>query len=403
MPAQDSGFIGGSYPHESSAIDCQRTINLIPEAVESGSGKSVKSFLSIPGLADFCTLPTAPVRALSRVDNWVFAVSGTVLYELHAGGTYTMRVGALIDDGLPATISSSGAAGHQFYVTSGRRGGIYDLLTHVWTPDVRTDADAGVFVDGYFLSLDLTTSTVWQSDFENGLVWNGLAKLQRNQGSDSFMAMGVIQRMVYLLGQLTSEVLYNAGTSPMAFVPAQSGFFEVGCMAGGSVAECDNSLFWLGRSAEGALTVWRSSGYQAQRVSTHALAQTFRGYSVTADAVGWSYVDRDHPFYLLSFPTAGATWAYDASTGLWAERAYWNTATCLWENYKPRTHCYAFGKHLVGDATTGAMYDMNRDTYTDAGGVPLRRLRQGPVIANQMQWLYHRSAWLDIETGTGMA
>ena len=120
---------------------------------------------------------------------------------------------------------------------------------------------------------------------------------------------------------------------------------------------------------------------------------------MTSDAVGWSYTDRDHPFYVLTFPTAGHTWVYDASTGLWAERSFWNTATCLEEQYKPRTHAYAFGKHLVGDGVTGDIYWLDRDTYTDAGGAPLRRLRQGPVIADRMQWLYHRSAWLDIETG----
>ena len=399
MPAQDHGLIGGSYPHESSAIDCQRTVNLIPEVVESGSGKSVKSLMSIPGLAAWATLPTAPVRAMFEQDGRAWAVGGSVLYELLTGGTYIARAGAIIDNGTPATIDSSGQPGHQLCVTSGRRLGIFDTVSHLWTPDVRTDSDVGCFVDGYFLSLDTTTSIVWQSDFENGLVWNGLAKLQRNMGGDGLVAMGVNSRLVYLLGSQTSEAWFNAGTSPMAFAPAQSGFFEVGCGAKNSLAWCDNSLMWLGQSEQGPGTVWRSSGYQAQRISTHALAQTLRGYSVTSDAVGWAYVDRDHPFYVLTFPTAGHTWAYDASTGLWAERSFWNTATCLEEQYKPRTHCYAFGKHLVGDGVTGAIYDMNRDTYTDAGGAPLRRLRQGPVIANQMQWLYHRSAWLDIETG----
>jgi len=33
------GFIGGSYELDSKVADCQRTINLVPEINQSGSGK----------------------------------------------------------------------------------------------------------------------------------------------------------------------------------------------------------------------------------------------------------------------------------------------------------------------------------------------------------------------------
>ena len=388
---------------EFGQIDLQRAVNCYPETVEVRGGQAISGLTGIPGLATVCLLPTSPNRGAFAQDGRAFLVAGTVLYELDHNGSYTLRGGAIIDDGKPVTIDSNGQQGHQLCVTSGRRLGILDLNTNVWTPDVRTDADLACFVDGYFLSLDASTSMVWQSDFENGLAWNGLAKLQRNQGSDAFVSMGVNQRMVYLLGSKTSEVWYNAGTSPMAFAPAQSGYFEVGCGAAASVAWCDNSLMWLGESEQGPGTVWRSSGYQATRISSHALTQVLKGYSATSDAVGWAYLDRDHPFYLLSFPTAGATWAYDASTGLWAERAYWDTSTCLWAQYKPRFHCYAFGKHLVGDGATGAIYSLDRGTYTDAGGTPLRRMRQGPYASQRMQRIFHRGCWIDVETGVGNA
>lgn len=376
----------------------EREVNGYAETPEDGKASSLP-WMGIPGLADWATVPTLPVRAMFAQDGRAWAVGGTVLYELLTGGTYLLRGGAIINDGLPAMIESNGQAGHQLAVASGRRLGIYDLNTNVWTPDVRTDCDVLAFVDGYFLSLDTTTSTVWQSDFENGLVWNGLAKLQRNQGSDGFVAMGVNQRMVYLLGSKTSEVWFNAGTSPMAFAPAQSGFFEVGCAAKDSIAWCDNSLMWMGQAEQGMGTVWRSSGYQAQRISTHAIARALASYAVTSDAVGWAYLDRDHPFYVLTFPTAGHTWAYDASTSRWAERSFWNTATCLEEEYKPRFHCYAFGLHLVGNGKTGAIYSLDRNTFTDAGGAPLRRVRRWPVVSKDMAWIFHRSAWLDIKTG----
>jgi len=399
--AKGWGFIGGSYPHESQAIDLQRSVNLYPEVIESGNGKAVKALASIPGLSTFCTLLNSPIRQLFAQDGRAFAVAGTVLYELFSGGTYLLRGGAIIDDGKPATIDSNGVPGHQLWVCSGRRGGVYDLTANTWTPDVRTDADLGAFVDGYFLSLDATTSTVYASDLEDGLTWNALSKLQRNIASDTTVSMGIVNRMIVLLGSKTSEVWYNTGATPFAFGPFSGGFLEQGCAARDSVAWCDNSLMWLGLSEQGPLTVWRSVGFQAQRISSHALAQALTGYSTTSDAVGWSYVDRDHAFYVLTFPTAGACWAYDVSTGLWAERAYWQTTTGTWGLYKPRFHCYAFGKHLVGDGASGVIYELSPTTYTDAGGVPLRRMRVGPYVTNEQKWLYHRAFGLDVETGVG--
>lgn len=401
--AKDWGFIGGGYPHESQAIDAQRTVNLYPEVVESGTGKSVKALLSIPGLADFCTLPVGPIRQLFAQDGRAWAVAGSVLYELYSGGTFTARGGALINDGTPATIDSNGAAGHQLWVTSGGRGGVLDTVSHAWTPDVRTDATMGAFVDGYFVSLDAATSTVYASDLENGLTWNALSKAQRNLGSDAIVAMGAINRMLFLLGSQTSEVWYNTGASPFAFGPFQGGFLEVGCAARGSVAWCDNSLFWLGASEQGPGTVCRSVGFQAQRISTHALAKTIAGYATISDAVAFSHVWNDHAVYVLSFPTEGKTWAWDAASGVWTERAYWDTTSGLWGLYKPRFHAYAFGKHLVGDGVTGNIYELSATTYTDAAGVPLRRLRQGPYVVNENRQLFHRRFWLDIQSGVGQS
>jgi hypothetical protein len=158
---------------------------------------------------------------------------------------------------------------------------------------------------------------------------------------------------------------------------------------------------WLGQSEGGPATVWRNSGFQAQRISTHSLAAQIAGYGATAQAAAraFAYTDRDHAFYVLSFPTVNQTHVYDAATGLWADRGYWNTSTGLWEVYKPAYHCFAFGRHLVGDGVTGAIYDLSPTTYTDAGGVPLRALRQGPYVVDQQQRLYHRDFWLDVETG----
>ena len=94
-----------------------------------------------------------------------------------------------------------------------------------------------------------------------------------------------------------------------------------------ALLEADNlgSLLWLTGNAQGNGTVVKTTGYTPNRVSTYALENTIGQYPVMSDAVASSYQEHGHPFYVLTFPTGDQTWALDARTGWWAERAYTGT------------------------------------------------------------------------------
>jgi hypothetical protein len=53
-------FIGGSYELKRKKADVQRSVNLMPTPIESGSGKSGQFLQSIPGLTEFSGLYVAP-------------------------------------------------------------------------------------------------------------------------------------------------------------------------------------------------------------------------------------------------------------------------------------------------------------------------------------------------------
>jgi hypothetical protein len=42
---------------------------------------------------------------------------------------------------------------------------------------------------------------------------------------------------------------------------------------------------------------------------------------VVSDAIGYTYTEEGHEFYVLILPTADATWVYDLTTGYWHQRA----------------------------------------------------------------------------------
>lgn len=112
MPLQPyPGFIGGEYLLSTQDASGDLSINLYPEAIQSGNGKNAWSLVSRPGWSAFASLSFSPVRCLWAGDNRLFAVAGDSpahFLEISSTGTETDRgaVGSGYSD--PAQICSNG-------------------------------------------------------------------------------------------------------------------------------------------------------------------------------------------------------------------------------------------------------------------------------------------------------
>jgi hypothetical protein len=135
------------------------------------------------------------------------------------------------------------------------------------------------------------------------------------------------------------------------------------------------------------------------RISTHPVEAAWQAYSTISDAEGFAYQQSGHTFYQLNFPTANASWVFDVATGMWHRRGYWTNGAYSMD--RSRWHVYAFGKHLVGDPTSGKIYQVSESFYDDAGN-PIRRMRRGPAVGSEMQWIYHNQITFDVETGLAL-
>ena len=404
-----ANFIGGSFPTQSPVWSGERTINWYVEAAETGGAKAPSALLPVPGVTTFATHATqSPVRALWAQNDRCFAIIGTACVEVSSDGTLTHRGTVAVDVGTdPATITSNGDGGGQLLITSGGRlytmrlnGNFWKCANdwHTWeSPFVM-----GAMLDGYFLALD-QTSTVWVSSLLDGETWDALGFVQRSLGPDRWVAMAVVGRDLWLLGEATSEVWYNAGTTTFPFAPHPSGLISTGCAAKWSLATAGDTLCWLASTREGTCQVVRASGLSVTPISPKALDYTLGTYSVISDAVGWTYQQAGHTFYVLTFPTANATWAYDLTTGVWCERGTWVSGTASYEAWRPQYHAFAFGTHLVGDRNAGTIYELSLTADTDAGGAEIRRVRRAPVLSNEAKRLFFHRFTLDLEAGLGVA
>jgi hypothetical protein len=79
----------------------------------------------------------------------------------------------------------------------------------------------------------------------------------------------------------------------------------------------------------------------------------------------WTYQERGHWFYGLTIATRDDTSLFfDLTMGRWDERGVWDEDDQQWHPNRPISHCFAWGKHLVGDGVTGTIYEQSVEILT---------------------------------------
>jgi hypothetical protein len=381
------------------------------EVTESPGEAQRITYYGTPGIKTLTTLADSPGRGLFFQDGRCFAVTGGTLYELTIASdassvTVTTR-GTVANDGQPVTMCSSGINGHQLFIVSGGSGYILDLNTHVLTTlttNFPPNALMGAYLDGYFIAL-------WEDHFQisalmDGLSWNATDTARPSITSDRLNSIVVNHRELWIFGELSTEVWYDAGTSPFPFAPVPGVLIEMGCRAPWSVTRFDNGLAWLGRNSAGGRIIVFAQQYQPQRLSTHAVEAALHSYDQVDDFRGYAYREQGHTFYVLNSAHNNATWAYDAAVPKpygWAERGFWNSTLGQYEAQKQIEHAYvARGLHVMLAYDSGKVYQQRLGIYTD-DGVPIRAMRRCPHVQPDNRRVFYSRFELGIEPGVGLA
>lgn len=396
------GFVGGSFPAQAVTLDQERTVNWYEERSESQGATSRSALYPTPGVTELDSVTGSPGRGHFSMGGREFAVVGGTLYEVSSAGAYTSR-GSITLNSTPVTFSSNGDGGGELFITSGGNGFIFTLATNVLASVAALSgkADVGAHLDGFFLALDRSTSTLYVSELLDGTTWNtGTMFAQRSAAPDPWVSMKILGRYIWLLGEQTSEVWYNAGGAfPFELHP--SGLIPYGCSAPESPAVGDAALYWLAGSGIGSGYVMRTTGFTPEVISHAPLELALRKYATTSDGFGECYSEDGHTFYVLSLPVAGITWAFDARSGKWAERGTWIAERGGYTSWRPRYHAFAFGQHRILDSVTGSLYRLGTDLGLDVDSRPIRRLRSGPGLQSEGRRIYYTAFELDLDPGLG--
>jgi hypothetical protein len=393
-------ILGSSYVTRSVNAADNRMVNLFPEVIPEG-GKEPGFLNRAPGLNFLQTIGTGPIRGLwvAKISTSVFyVVSGVQVYKLSSTtGTPTL-IGTVSGTG-PVSIADNGT---QIFFACNGPSFIYNIDTNVFGPITDPDFPGAVtvgFLDGYFVFNEPNSQRVWVTALLDGYDINALDFASAEGSPDGLVAINVDHREAWLFGSDSVEVWYDAGLADFPLTRIQGAFNELGCAAAFSVAKLDNTLFWLGTDARGQGIVYKANGYNGQRVSTHAVEWQIQQYGNISDAIAYTYQQDGHGFYVLTFPSANATWVYDAATQAWHERAGWDNGS--FTRHRSNCQCNFGGNIIVGDYQNGNIYTLDLDTYADNGQIQrwLRSWRALSTGTNNLKRTAQHSLQLDAQAG----
>lgn len=392
-------ILGSSYVARSVNAADNRMVNLFPEIVPEG-GKESAWLQRAPGLRLLTTVGTGPIRGLWTFGGYGYVVSGTKLYKITTSYAAT-EIGSVSGSG-PVSMSDNGT---QLFVACNGPSYIYNASTNVFQQITDPDFPGAVtvaYLDGYFVFNEPNSQKVWITSLLEGTQIDPLDFASAEGAPDEMVSLIVDHREVWLFGTNSVEVWYDAGTADFPLARIQGAYNEIGCAAAYSVAKLDNALFWLGSDARGNGIVYRANGYTGQRISTHAVEWQIQQYGDISDAIAYTYQQDGHAFYVLTFPTANATWVYDASTQAWHERAGFSAGQFT----RHRSNCQMnFNSEIiVGDYENGKLYAFDLDQYSDDGAIQkwLRSWRALPAGQNNLKRTTQHSLQLDCESGVGI-
>jgi hypothetical protein len=423
-------ILGSSYVIRSVNAADNRMVNLYPEVIAEG-GKEPAYLQRCPGLVLKKTVGAGPIRGVYTLGNSLYVVSGNYLYKLNSSYAFVdAESELLLEDGsfmlletgdrillqISGTIdwigfiSGTGPVsmadnGTQLFIAANPDGYIYNTVTKMFAqisdPDFPGAVTVG-YLDGYFVFNEPNSQRVWVTQLLDGLSIDPLDFASAEGSPDGLVSLIIDHREAWLFGTNSVEVWYNAGEADFPLTRIQGAYNEIGCIAPYSVAKMDNSVFWLGADARGQGIVYRANGYQGVRVSTHAVEFAIQQYDDLADAVGYTYQQDGHTFYVLNFTNADTTWVYDAATGSWHERAAF--AKGVFKRHRANNQSRFNGKPVLGDYQSGNIYEYSLDVYSDAGATQkwLRSWRALPTGQNNLKRTAHHTLQIDCETGVGL-
>jgi hypothetical protein len=408
-------FLGGAYAGRSANVSAQECVNLYyeppakheqndgalvatdgglrfagamdPSSAHGGASPQQSDDNLNPCRASFVWEDSNPSGATGGGGRRAFFLIKNSLYEWYTNGAGDQFLRDWDSNLIISTFSgrASIAANNvgQLILVDGSAGFILEGTSIQKISDMDfIPTDMVVHQDGYFVTTEPGTNRFRYSAINNGLDWSALGFQSAEGAADIVVSLLSDRRELWVFGDRTTEIYYNAGDPDIPFKRFQNGYMETGIAAKFSAAKHDNSVVWLAKNDRGEAQVVRAGdNWTPIVISPPEINYQIQQYSVIDDAFAYTYQSEGHEFYVLTFPSANATWAYDALTQEWHRRSHTIDGQAGRERFN--THIFYEGNHLMGDYQNGRIYKLDSNVgilETDGEGTedPIIRVRTSP-------------------------
>lgn len=401
-----NGFVGPAYTHQSLQVSAQTCKNLYIETTDN-MGKEAQILVGTPGYTRFATVSDAyggGCRGLFyTTQNRLFVVRGYSVVEVNSSGI-EIPIGQLLTNVGTVSIAENQ---NQLMFTDGTYGYILTKADNTLVQITDTSFPASpqfvIYQDGYFITNAGGTNQFYLSQLNDGLLWTPVTFVSAEGSPDIISKITSTNGQLWVFGEKSYEVWYNAGDPLFPYQRIPGSYNSIGLLAPESAAVILNTVFFLGGSKDGFGTVYMSNGYQVTQISTYPIEAEIAGFHNPADAVGFTYQQDGHYFYVLSFQAGNKTFVYDVQEKAWHTRTSYNTISTTEGRWRAVYQSFAFNKNIVGDYNTGDLWELSTSVFTE-NGTPILRERTAPVLFSNddYKFITYKSLEIDMRRGVGL-
>lgn len=368
-------------------IGTTQLVNAYAEQM-GADGKGTLAVLPCEGQLEFADTESGPCRGMIFMEdlNVAYSIHSSSAWKIESDGTAT-RIGPVpgID---PAQLSRNQNVAPQTVVQTQANTQVIesDTIATVTDEDLPDDVVTADYVSGYTL-YGLADRTFYKSSLNQSKEIDALDFATFEQKAGKLIRIQEHSGEAVGFCSTWLEFWRDTGDSDFPYTPI--GWKPRGLKAKNAVIPSDNTLMFPGDDNN----VYRLNNYDPQVISTHEVARLIQNDAAGENIAGFGF-DRDgHAF--AAFTGSDWTRVYDSRTQVWhARKSYgydrWNT------NHSIR----AWGKTIVGSRTSGKLFYLDKDTYTEDGDPIVWQVVSPPMHAFPNGGIID-ALHLDLATGYG--
>lgn len=354
-------FFSTGQQGKSATVTAQRHLNLYAE-LTNPSDKAALTFYGRAPLVLRTTFGDTPVRGWIAVGSLYYVVHRGTVYSVDNAGTKTV-IGTINTTEGRIDMAYNGIL---ILIVTGTNGYTLTLpstLAIVSAGDFPDAARTCAWLAGQFI-VDQGSGDAFQTS-PDGTSWDAADFATAESNPDGLSRVFVDNGELNLAGENTWEFWGISGGADFAFSAITGATGEYGLAARWSLCKFNGGIVALVKPRMGQVGVYFIKGYVFTPITSAEVAYIINGYDTKSDATGFAFMEGEHPTYQINFPTANASWQYDASSQMWSPVEYGLNGN----RHRAELQLDFLNQTLVSDYADGNIYDLDpyAESYTDNG------------------------------------